>query len=47
MNWVAVNIQYADEEHRISNPEYVHVWIAPGNWFNMPQVCSCSLCVCA
>jgi len=38
MNWVAVNIQTADADHRISNPEYVHVWIKPGQWFNMPQV---------
>ena len=39
MNWVAVNIQTANEEHRISKPEYVHVWVSPGRWFNMPQVC--------
>lgn len=38
MNWVAVNIQTANEEHRISKPEYVHVWVSPGCWFNMPQV---------
>jgi hypothetical protein len=38
MNWVAVNVQLANDEHRLSKPEYVHVWISPGRWFNMPQV---------
>ena len=41
MNWVAVNVQPANEEHRLSKPEYVHVWISPGRWFNMPQVPVC------
>jgi hypothetical protein len=38
MNWVAVNIKAANQEHRISKPEYVHVWVSPGCWLNMPQV---------
>jgi len=37
MNWVAVDINPANEDHRLSKPEYVHVWISPGRWFNMPQ----------
>jgi hypothetical protein len=41
MNWVAVNVQPANEDHRLSKPEYVHVWISPGRWFNMPQVPVC------
>ncbi len=45
MNWVAVNVQLANEEHRLSKPEYVHVWVSPGLWFNMPQVCD-GVCLC-
>jgi hypothetical protein len=40
MSWLATDIQPADEEHRLSKPEYVHVWVSPGRWFNMPQVCA-------
>jgi hypothetical protein len=37
MNWVAIDISPANEDHRLSKPEYVHVWVSPGRWFNMPQ----------